>query len=102
MDPLLEDKKYRGKSTRRKDLFDDFEMTAGFQREGESEDDEDELEEGKELSDAEESFVSEGSNASEISSDSSETEEDDDDNEEDRDQSIRRDKVRQLLAQETK
>jgi hypothetical protein len=100
---LLKDKKYRGNPASRKDLFDDPDMTGGFQGEGDtSEDGEDEVEVENELSDVDASFTNEHSSASDVSSESSETEEDEEENEEDRDQSNRRDKVRQLLAQETK
>jgi protein AATF/BFR2 len=100
----VKDKKYRGKTTSRKDLFDDLEMTDGFRGEQEetSEDEEGQVDEEKELSDVDMAFTSESSSGSDESDASSDAEEEDEENEEDDDQSNRRDKVRQLLAQETK
>jgi protein AATF/BFR2 len=104
-DTLLKDSKYRGRSTSRKDLFEepkilqDVSSDEGEGYHSEDEDDEDAME------DEESSDENESANLDEPMSESSESSnasDDGEDGEDIKDQHSRRDRVRQLLAQETK
>lgn len=108
MDTLLKDEKYRGRSAKRKDLFETPEIMNGSQDEASEDDEEIEINAGKDF-EWEENLEQEGASASseDISSDSGATSDtSDSENEQDGgengNQQGRRDKVRQLLVQETK
>ena len=94
----LKDAKYRGKATNRRDLFDDLENIGVSSQQTEDDGESDENSEMEQES-SKDNISEESDESSHDSSDVSEDEEDGDDQDE---QQTRRDKVRTLLAQETR
>jgi hypothetical protein len=97
-DAPLKDAKYRGKATNRRDLFDDPENISVSSQQT---DDNSEIDEDSEMEQeiSKDNISEESDESSHDSSDVSTDEEDGDDQDE---QQTRRDKVRNLLAQETR
>jgi hypothetical protein len=108
VDTLLKDKKYRGKSAKRKDLFEGPQiLDDSFDRGIENEDNDvfagENDEEGADISDQDSGIVSDDdeSNGSSVSSDNLDSESEEEDLQ-DGEHQDRHDQIRQLLAQETR